>query len=56
MLGVMAIQSGNMTLEVFLDNMKTRRVKPTRRQDVEQALTPFSAQGIFQQVDEHLFT
>lgn len=56
MLGVMAIQSGNMTLEVFLDNMKTRRVKPKRRQDVEQALTPFSAQGIFQQVDEHLFT
>lgn len=55
MIGFMALQSGAMTLDQFVADMKSRRVPEARQKDATLALTQFAKQGIFQEVSPELF-
>lgn len=55
MLGVMALQTGKMSLDQFAHNMAERRVPRDRQQDAHEALKTFAMQGIFTQVPANVF-
>ncbi len=56
MIGAMALQSGKITLDQFIKNMKERKVAADRRDDVHTALKGFANQGVFTEVDATAFT
>ena len=55
MLGAMALQSGEMTLDQFEADMKSRKISKAYREDVLQALAEFARSGLNQQVNADLF-
>lgn len=54
-IGVMALQSGIKDLDGILADMRDRAVDQQGIDDVERALRPFAAQGVFDQVDDTVF-
>ena len=54
-IGVMALQNGVKNLDGVLADMRDRAVDQKGIDDVEHALRPLAAQGVFDQVDERVF-
>lgn len=52
---MLALQTGKMGLDQFMENMTERRVPKKRREDVLKALETFAQQGVFAQVSTELF-
>lgn len=55
MIGIMAIQNGVKDLDGVVADMRERAVDEAYIEDVEKALKPFAAQGVFATVDETVF-
>lgn len=55
MIGIMAIQNGVKDLDGVVADMRERAIDEVYIEDVERALKPFAAQGVFATVDETVF-